>query len=392
MEWIKVFKLYNLRMLRSRRLLYGFVMLSVVIAVSIATAIPQIMVRTEQALTGQAAELNGAGLKVEAEFESRAFLEAVEKLRTGGVAVRAVSVYSVPYQNGSNQAYGDMLSGGYDLPEDGIILYKALAEELHVKEGGAVTVGGHTYRIVQVEEAAYGVDGQSEMLGYGKVKVFDGMGRTPFTTVFLLDGGDSGRMKEQLAAVEPEFKYSTVEDRMADIEAKLNTNAAALTILHTLSYMMTLLSVLSSVLMIIMHRQRDTAVIRLLGIPMRSLKTALRAELCLLLMPAVLAGALLSIPLAKHLLLFNGVPDSPAGGELLRIAGSGAIMFMVIYGVFIFIATMAMEAVHPLAVTRGDSASWKKSRRKITWLSLGFALLTLVVYAVYLGRSSAFFS
>ena len=67
MEWIKLFRLYNLRMLRSQRLLYGFVMLSVVIAVSIALAIPQIMARTELALNGQAEELNGAGLKVEAE-------------------------------------------------------------------------------------------------------------------------------------------------------------------------------------------------------------------------------------------------------------------------------------------------------------------------------------
>lgn len=392
MEWIKLFRLYNLRMLKSHRLLYGFVMLSVVIAVSIALSIPQIMVRTERALNGQAAELNGAGLKVEAEYESRAFRDAVEKLAGGGVAVKTASVYSAPFLNGSNQAYGDILAGDYELPDDGIILYAALADELQVKEGGRVAVGGRSYRVVQVEQAAYGVDGQSEMLGYGKVAAFDGMGRTPFAAIFLMDGGDSGRLKEQLAEIEPEFKYSTVDDRKADIQAKLNTNAAALNILHTLSYMMTMLSVLSSVLMIIMQRQRDTAVIRLLGIPVKSLQAALRAEMCLLLMPSVLLGALFSIPLAKHLLLVNGVPDSPAGLELIRIAGLGALMFMVIYGVFIYIATMAMEAIHPLAVVRGDAVSWKKARRKITWLSLGFALITLVVYAVFLGRSPALFS
>ncbi len=392
LEWIKLFRLYNLRMLRSQRLLYGFVMLSVVIAVSIALAIPQIMARTEQALNGQAEEMNGAGLKVEAEYESRAFREAVEKLREEGITVKTAGVYSVPFQNGGIQAYGDIVAGDYDLPEDGILLYQALAEELHVKEGGSVTVGGRVYRVVGIEQAAYGVDGQSEMLGYGKTAGFHNMGRTPFVTLFLLDGGDSGKLKEQLAQIEPGFKYSTVDDRLAEIQGKLNTNTAALTILHTLSYIMTLLSVLSSIFMIIMQRQRDTAVIRMLGTPVKALRTALRAELGLLLVPAVLLGALLSMPIARHLLLFNGVPDSSGGFGALRMVGSGALLFVFIYVVFIYIATMAMDAIHPLTVVRGDAVSWKKSRRKITWLSVGFGLVTLIVYAVYLGRSSALLS
>lgn len=392
MEWIKLFKLYNLRMLRSRRMLYAFLVLSVVVAVSIALSIPQIMDRTEHALNGQAAELNGADLRVEAEYQSRIFQDELEKLRAQGITVRTASVYSSPFQNGSNQTYADILAGDYDLPEDGILLYAALAEELKVKEGDMVAAAGRTYRVAGVEKAAYGVDGQSEMLGYGKIKAFDGLGRVPFTTLFLIDGGDSAQLKEQLKLVEPNYRYSTVEDRKGVIDSKLNTNAAALTILHTLSYFMTLLSVLSGILMIIMHRQRDTAVIRLLGIPVKALQTALRAELCMLIVPAVLAGALLSFPMAKYLLLFHGVPDSSASPETLRIAGSGALMFAAIYVGFIFIATTAIKAVHPMAVVRGDAVAWKKTRRSITWLSLGFGLITLIGYAVYLGRSSALFS
>ncbi len=391
LEWIKLFRLYNLRMLKHHRLLYGFVMLSVIVAVSIALSIPQIITRTELALNGQVAQLNGADLKVEAEYESRPFLDAVEKLRAEGIGVKTTAVYSAPFQSGAHQVYGDILAGDYNLPEDGMILYAPLAEELRVKEGGSVTVGGRAYRVVQVEEGAYGVDGQSEMLGYGKVASFNPSGRLPFTSIFLLDGGDSSKLKEQLAKLEPKFKYSTVDDRKADIQTKLNTNAAALNILHTLSYMMTLLSVLSTVLLIIMQRQRDTAVIRLLGTPIKSLKTALRAELGMLLMPSVLLGSILSIPLAKYLLQFNGVRAASSDLEF-RIVGSGAIMFMVIYGVFIYIAAMAMEAIHPLTVVRGDAVSWKKARRKITWFSLGFGLITLIVYALYLGRSSVLFS
>jgi putative ABC transport system permease protein len=392
LEWIKLFKLYNLRMLRSRRLLYAFLVLSVVIAVSIALAIPQIMARTELALNGQAAELNGAGLRVEAEYESRLFQDELEKLRVQGITVRTTSVYSSPFQNGTKQTYADILAGDYDLPEDGILLYAALAEELKVKEGDTVAAAGRTYRVAGIEKAAYGVDGQSEMLGYGKVKVLEGLGRVPFSTLFLIDGGDSAQLKEQLKRVEPQFRYSTVEDQKATINFKLNNNAAALTILHTLSYFMTLLSVLSSILMIIMHRQRDTAIIRLLGVPVKALQTALRAELCMLIVPAVCAGALLSLPAANYLLLFHGVPDSSDSSGALRIAGSGALMFAVIYVVFIFIATRAIKAVHPMAIVRGDAVSWKQTRRSITWLSLGFGLVTLFVYAVYVGRASALFS
>lgn len=392
MEWIKIFKLYNLRMIKSHRLLYGFLVLSAVISVSIALSIPQIMVRTDRALTGQAAELNGAGLKVEAAFESRAFLEAVRELSGSGVAVKKASVYSGPFLNGANQAYGDILAGDYDLQDDEMIMAAGLAHELQVEEGGTVTVGGRSYRVKQLEQRAYGVDGQSEMLGYGKVSSFNSINRTPFSTVYLMNSGDSDSLKEQLMKLEPDFKYSTIADMKAQIQDKLNTNAATLNILHTLSYMMTVLSVLSSIFMIIVQRQKDIAVIRMLAVPVKSVQRALRAEMSMLLLPSVLLGSLFSIPLAKHLLLSNGVPDSPVDREIFRIAGSGAFLFILIYGVFILIATLALKAIHPLSVIRGDAISWKKSRRKIAWLSSGFILITLIAYAVYLGRSSAILS
>jgi putative ABC transport system permease protein len=367
-------------------------MLSVVIAVSIALSIPQVMVRTDRALTSQAGELNGAELKVEAGYESPAFLEAVGKMTGSGIKVRTASVYSSPFVNGAVQAYGDVLAGEYDLGDDEIIMHESLAHELQVVQGGTVRIGGRDYRVKQVEPAAYGVDGQSEMLGYGKVAVFDNMNRLPFATVFLIDTGDAEGLKNQLMSIEPEFKYSTVGDMKEKIQGKLNTNAAALNILHTLSYIMTLLSVLSSIFMIITYRQKDIAVIRMLAVPAKSVQRALRAEMCLLLLPAVLLGGLLSIPLSRHLLLSNGGADHPADYEIFRIAGTGVLLFLLIYGVFIHIASIAMKSIGPLSVIRGDPPSWKRSRPKIIRLSTGFALITLVVYSVYLGRPSALIS
>jgi putative ABC transport system permease protein len=392
LEWRNLFRLYNLRMIKQHRVLYGFLMLSVIISVSIALAIPQLTTGMDRSLTSQAAQLNGAGLRVEAAYESQAFRDAVQELVGQGATVRTVSVYSSPFLNGANQAYGDILVGDYALAADEIILYARLADDLQVEQGGTVTVSGRAYRVKQIEQVSSGVDGQSELLGYGKVSSFDSMNRLPFTTLFLLDSRDDDRLKDELMNREPDFTYSTIADQKAEIQKKLNTTAATLTVLHTLSYLMTVVSVLSSIFMIIVHRQKDIAVIRMLSVSTKSVQRALRAEMGMLLLPSVLLGCLLSIPLAKQLLGANGVPNLPVDQGLLQIVGSGAGLFLLIYAGFVYIATMALKAVHPLSVIRGAAVSWKSTRRNMAWLSAGFTLITLIAYSVYLGRSSALFS
>lgn len=392
MEWTKLFRLYNVRMLKRHHLLYGFVILSVIMASCISLSIPQIISRTERILTNQVAEVNGAGLKVEAPYVTPAFREALEKLAGSGVAVHTRSVYSVIFQNGDNQGFADMLVGDYGLGADEVILSAGLARDLKVDKGDTTVVNARSYRIVGVEQLALGIDGQSELLGYGKVSSFDGMIRAPFTTLFLLDPPDSDSLKQELMELEPGLKYSTVNDQRDKLQGKLDTNAAMLNILQTLSYMMTLTSVLSCIFMIIMYRQRDIAVIRMLAISKKSVRGALRSELSMLLLPPVLIGSLLSVPLAGRLSALYGATDSPADLAVWRIAGSGTLLFLIIYWVFICVATMAVEIIHPLLVTRGDGISWKSTRRRIVNLSAGFTLLTLVIYAIYLGRISAMIS
>lgn len=389
MDWTRIFRLYNLRMLKSHALLYVFVMFSIGVAVSISVSIPQIVVETGRAMTGQVAKLNGADLQIIADYESNSFQEKLTELEQNGVTVRRSHVFSISFKNGSNQVFGDMIVGDYGLEANEIILYSGLAAELNVKENDSLSIGGRTYIIKALEPMALAVDGQSEMVGYGKVSSYDSLNQTPFTSIILIDSDQSEALKDELKTIEPGYKYSTIHDKEKEIENRLNTNAGTLNILNTLSYMMTILSVLSSIFMIIVQRQKDIAMIRLLSIRMKSIKRALRAELYLMLLTPVLIGGAASIPLAKRLLLAHGIAYGPFDSELFRIVGLGTLLFLFIYAVFINVATMSVEAIHPLFVIRNDTVSWGRSKRKITWLSAGFTLMTLLGYTVYLGRGSA---
>lgn len=389
MEWIKVFRLYNLRMLKSHTLLYGFVMMSIAIAVSISVSIPQIIRETDRAMKDQVAELNGADLKVVVTYESQAFQQKIKELEQEGLSVKRIEIFSTIFSQGPRQALGYMLTGDYELEPDEIILYSSIAADLHVMEGDTIAIGGYTYTIKAVEPVAMAVDSQSEMVGYGKASAYNSMNSSSLSSIMLINSSQSQTLKQELEHIEPGYKYSTIQDKQTEIADKLSLNAATLNILNTLSYMMTILSVLSSIFIMVVRRQRDIAVIRLLSIRMKSIKKALRTELYMMLLTPALLGGAASMLLAKRLLEVRGIAYSPIHGEALGAVGAGTLLFLFIYAVFINLATMSLEAIHPLAVMRSDAAAWRKSKRKIAWLASGFTLATLVGYALFLGMGSA---
>lgn len=392
MEWRTVFKLYNMRKQKSNLLLYLFVMLSVIIAVSISLAIPQIISETERYLTGQVEELNGADLKVEATYVSSTYDRKLDELKTEGLQISKQSAFSTTFKHGDGEVFGSLIIGDFGLQDNEIVLYAPLADELNIKQDDQVSIGNRTYTVKDIESTARAVDGQSEMIGYGKVSFYNLTNEMPNTFVTLINGDEIDEVKSELKTIEPGYAYSTIEDKKEKIQAELNTNATTLNILNTMSYIMTILSVLSGIFMIIVQRQQDIAIMRLLSIRMKSIKKALRMELYFVFIIPVFLGSIASIPLARHLLLRSGIQNSEFDSSLIGRVLAGFFLFLLIYFIFINIATKALEAIRPLFVTRGDSISWKKSKRKVTWLSVLFALLTLVLYTVYLGRGSALLS
>ncbi|KGE19786.1 hypothetical protein [Paenibacillus wynnii] len=392
MEWKTIFKLYNSRKQKNNLVLYLFVMLSVAIAVSISLAIPQIISETDRYLTGQVEELNGADLKIEATYASSAFDQKLDELKDKGLQVNKQSAFSTNFKQGDGQVFGSLIIGDFGLQENEIILYASLADELNIKQSDQVSIGSQTYTVKDIENIAKGVDGQSEMIGYGKVSYYQLSNEIPSIILTLINGKDIDKVKTELKNIEPGYTYFTIDDKKKAIQEELNTNAATLNILNTMSYMMTILSVLSSIFMIIVHRQQDIAIMRMLSIRMKSIKKALRMELYLVFVFPVLLGSAASIPMARQLLLSNGIRNTIIDSAVMGKVFAGFLLYLVIYFIFINIATKALEAISPMFVIRGDAVSWKKSKRKIAWLSVLFSLLTMVIYTIYLGRGSALLS
>ena len=392
MEWLKVFKLYNLRRLNSNMILYMFVMISIVVAVAISLSIPQIIFEKEQYYNENALKLNGGELKVETPYISSEFEEKITSLENDGVKVNKITVLTTSFKKNANRFLGSLVIGDYDLKDNEIILYKGLAEELNIKEKDKITIGTNTYVVKAIEKTANGVDGQSEMIGYGKISSYDMDNLVASKIVILIDCEDGAALKEELKKIEPGYEYSTVKDKMDSMQDELNMNATTLNVLNTMSCLMTILSVISGIFLIIVQRQKEIAIIRMLSIRTKSIKKAMRYELYIMIFIPVFLGSILSNLLARVLLGTNGIVLQGFSSDIVEILVSGFFLFLVIYYIFIKIATIAINAISPLFVTRNDMLSWKKSKKKIVKLSLLFTVMTLCLYSIYLGRGSTLVS
>ncbi len=384
---MNVFKLYNLRKVKSNLILYLFVMLSVITAVSISLSIPQVISETNRHLSSQLKELNGADLKIKAPYDSSEFNKKLDTLKSEGVGIRKSTVYATNI----NKVFSSLIVGDYGLKDNEIILSKTVADELKIKKNDRVTIGSRIYKVKAIENSAQGVDSQSEMVGYGKVSLFNATNEIPYATLIMIDCKESDSLKEELKKIEPGYTYSTIRDKKNDIQDKLDLNAATLNILNTMSCIMTILSVISSIFMIIVYRRKDIAILRMISIRTSSIKKALRAEFFIMIFIPVIIGSVASDPLARILLSTNGINYYFDSG-LVGIILSGFLLYIFIYFIFIKIATIAIEAVSPLLVIRNEVVSWKKSKLKIVILSVLFTIITLIVYGIYLGRGSALIS
>lgn len=392
LEWVKVFKLYNLRRRNNNIILYLFVMISIIVAVAISLSIPQIIFEEEHYYSDNALILNGGELKVEAPYLSSEFEEKIDSLSDNEIKVKKFTVLTTSYKKNANRFLGSLIIGDYGLKENEIILYKGLADELNVRKNDKITFGTNSYVVKEIEKTANGVDSQSELIGYGKVSSYDMDNLTPSKTVILIECNDGTALKEDLKKIESGYSYSTVADKMDSMQDELNMNATTLNILNTMSYLMTILSVISGIFLIIVQRQKEIAIMRMLSIRTKSIKKAMRYELYIMIFIPVLLGSILSNPLAGVLLRTNGIIDQGLSSEVIQILISGFLLFTAIYYMFIRIATIAINAISPLFVTRNDMLSWKKSKSKIVKLSLLFIVMTLCLYSIYLGRGSALIS
>lgn len=384
MEWIRVFKIYNIKNARKNYIIHIFLMVSIIISASLSLAIPQIISSTESYLLSKSYEINGADLKIEASFENVKFKNKIEEIKKN-YKIKSSSVYNSSIKNGKNEVYSDLLIGDYKLEDNQAVIYNELASKLEIKTGDTISISNHKYKVSKIEKTPIGVGKQSETMGYVKVNSFKDIKADPYSKIYFINGNNINDIKQNLKKIENKYTYTTIKDQQKEIQSKLDMNVVSLNLLNSMCFVMTIFSVISSIFMIVLNRKNDIAIMKLTAIKSKSIKNAMILELSINILVSIVFSIFFSLVISKFILLKGNIYKFAPN---ILVSLEGAFLLFAIYWIFIQIVTKVVEDINALLVLKDDGKGLKLSKTSVI-MSIIFTILTFLIYAMYLGRGSA---
>ncbi|SFU84740.1 hypothetical protein SAMN04487886_12187 [Clostridium sp. DSM 8431] len=176
MKWFDIFKLYNLKKLKSEKII--FILLSIFITTLISLLVPQVTENTKEYMYSSVEKLNGADLMVKGNYPSKKFNKELERLRDEGCDMKFEGISgSYLKKDGGRSTAANLIYGGSDIGENQIILYKTIADNMNVNVGDEVEVESTNseskkYIVKEIEDMPYAVDSDSKVLSYGTLASF----------------------------------------------------------------------------------------------------------------------------------------------------------------------------------------------------------------------------
>ena len=116
MSWINVFKLYNLKKIKSEKVVFIFTALSIFLTTLISLLVPQITINNKEVMDRSLREVNGGSLIIQANYSSKKFNDELEVLKKEGYEVNINAVANGYYKSNNNKkTIGRLISGNFNI-------------------------------------------------------------------------------------------------------------------------------------------------------------------------------------------------------------------------------------------------------------------------------------
>ncbi|MFV3010751.1 ABC transporter permease [Clostridium botulinum] len=395
MRWLDVFKLYNLKKLKSEKVVFTFTALSIFITTLISLLVPQITKNTKEIMDNSIKQLNGGDIMVQVQYPSKKFNDEIESLKKEGYKVEVQQLTNGYYKNNNGKkTIGKLISGKFNIGKDEIILYKAIANNIKAKVGDKIEIeypgiGTKNYVVKKIENMPYGVDNDSKTLGYGKILSDKNMKIKNQELVFI-NGGDGEKLKERLKNIEDGYVYSSLEDKEKAVRNDVDKEIMSYSVITEMAYMLSIITIITTTIMILLRRKKDFAILKMLSIGDKSLKKSMLLEVSLIIIIPVILAAICSFRLSTVILALSGTNELIGISEKAVIIFKGVVFNCVLFFLFLNIALMMLKATNPLSIMREDEFEVKKARKKIIIISVILVPILLFGYSLYVGRLAAF--
>ncbi|MGO5065396.1 MULTISPECIES: ABC transporter permease [unclassified Clostridium] len=395
MKWFNVFKLYNLKKLKSEKVVFTFTALSIFITTLISLLVPQITKNTKEIMNNSIKQLNGGDIMVQVQYPSKKFNDEIVSLKKEGYKVEIQQLTNGYYRNNNGKkTIGKLISGEFNISKDEIILYKSIANNIKANVGDKIEmeypgIETKSYVVKKIENMPYGVDNDSKILGYGKI-LSDKNIEIKNQGLVLINGGNGEKLKERLKNIEGGYVYSSLKDKKKSVQADVDKEIMAYSIITEMAYILSIITIITTTVMILLRRKKDFAILKMLSIGSKSLKKSMLLELSLIIIIPVILAAVCSFKLSTVILAFNGTNELISTSEKVVIISKGVFFNCVLFLLFLNIALMMLKTIKPLSIMREDEFEVKKARKKIFIISGILVPILLFGYSLYVGRLSAF--
>ena len=415
MNWVKVFREYNLKQLKSSLLLHICVVISVLLAVATAISIPRVTNSIESSYQKKAVKINGADVTIQTSGEN---FKLCEYLNSKGKGIKSYTVGKAQNgsikrsQKGSKAFYTDVISvadsrtntgegadervnestdekknivtvSGFDnLKENEIIISSYLAEKLNLSKNDTIKLLDKKKKIVDIEDLPYGASSQGKQLGY--------------VNIYYINLDNPDKADKFLSKLKSELKndmsqdttYSTAKSVVKENNKKQENSLVIVSLANTTCFIFTLFTTLSCGYMLLSKRKKDHAIMQLNGIRKKIIRNALFFELLFPILIGCVLGGIFSTTLEKLLLAINGLGSIKSQSIFSPLTFMGVVFFFAVYVVYVRILTLSIIKSNPYYVIK--EIPEKRTIPLVRYVV--FTLITFFVYAIYVGTDSVFVS
>lgn len=388
MNWLNIFKIYNMKNLRVEKLILLFTMLSILLTTTLSITVPILCANMNEYNKESIMEANGGDLFIKSFYESKAFNEEISILKKEGYKITYKKIIPAFFQNSkSSKFYSKLILGEQNIKKDEIILDSSMAKNLDVKIGNKINIktdgGTKAYTVKEIEAIPKGVTNDETIIGYGKISESVSEGNL----IYISGNTDGEALKQRIKSKEDGYLYSSIKDKERTLKSETDVQIASFGILTTMGYILSSTVIITTSIMLIIRRKRDISIMKILSLKNKNIKNALRLELSIIVLLPVILSVLTTIVISNVILKMNYIPQSISFIEEFGIFSKGIILNILFFEMFSNIPLLIIDDFKGLWLLRENEEKNGIVKKRIVIYLILLIPIMLFIYSLYIGSS-----
>jgi len=390
MNWLSIFKMYNLKNLKKEKLIILFTMLSILITTTLSITVPTLSANMNNYNNKSFKEANGGDLFVKRYYESKVFNEEIAKLIKEGYSVTYKKTEAGFFQKNKSKFYANVVLGEPNLKENEIILGSSMAKNLAAKVGDKINIKTDTetkvYIVKDIEAIPKGLTNDETIIGYGKI----GESVSSGNLVYIKGNTDGEALKKRMKSREDGYMYSSIKDKEQALKSDTDVQLASFGVLTTMGYILSSIVIITTSIMLIIRRRRDISIMKLLSLKNKDIKNALRVELSSIVLLPVLASIITTIIISRLILKINYIPHSTSFTMEFGIFVKGIILNVIFFEIFSNLPLLIIDDFKGLWLLRENEEKNGVIKKRIFIYLILLMPVMLLIYSIYIGSAFNF--